>query len=209
MQALNHYEKVFGKFHKKMRRGLPPDQKLAMKLNALASPEVVDSKPEAIFFMTNPSEEIQLKSLRARGYLLCCMSNWTFDTEAVFPGSTAFKEFLKTRVELCNVDKNNVRLRQDTHGKRKPSKADFMWEPIRKLSLLPAADITETDRAILRGLPYPEAALHIQYLLKKHASPQREFGPVVSPELQFSFNRCMATASDSDCANDNVMVISA
>jgi hypothetical protein len=107
------------------------------------------------------------------------------------------------------VDNNNVPLRQDMHGKRKPSKADCMWEPIRKLSMLPAADITDMDRAILRSLPYPEAVLHIQHLLNKDASPQREFGPVVTPELQASFNHCMATASESDCANDDLMVIQA
>jgi hypothetical protein len=207
MQALNHYEKVFEKFCKKMVRGLPPDQKLAMKLNALASPEVLESKPEAIFFMINPSEEIQLKSLRAKGYLLCCKSDWTIDTEAVFPGSTSFKEFLRTRAELCKVDKNGVPLREVTHGKRKPSKADCMWEPIRKLSMLPAGDITDMDRMILRSLPYPEAVLHIQYLLDKNASTQREPVPVVTPELQASFNHCMA--SDGDSANDNVMVIQA
>jgi hypothetical protein len=209
MKALNHFEKVFEKFYKKLAKGLPPDQKLARKLNALVSPHVLDSKPEAIFFMSNPSKEIQLKSLRASGKLLICKSDWTIDTEAELPGSTAFKEFVQPRMELCKVDKNNVPLRQDVHGKRKPSKADFMWEPIRKLSMLPAADITETDRAILRNLPYPEAVLHIQYLLDKNASPQREAVTVVTPELQASFNHCMATASESDCANDDVMVIKA
>jgi hypothetical protein len=209
MKALNHYEKVLEEFCKKMARGLPPDQKLAMKLNALASPHVVDSKPEAIFFMSNPSKEIQLKSLRASGKLLLCKSDWTIDTEAEFPGSTAFKEFVQPRMELCKVDKNNVPLRQDTHGKRKPCKADCMWEPISKLSKLPAADITDMDRAILRSLPYPEAVLHIQYLLNKDASPQREAVTVVTPELQASFNHCMATVPEKDCANDNVMVIQA
>ena len=84
-----------------------------------------------------------------------------------------------------------------------------MWKPISELSKLPAADITETDRAILRGLAYPEAVLHIQHLLDKHASPQREPVTVVTPELQASFNHCMAMASESDCANDAVMVIQA
>ena len=209
MKVLKRINKIHDKILKKTARGLPVDMKLVMEMMALSSPHVVDSKPEAIFFMKNPSKEVQLKSLRANGRLLCCMNNWSFDTELLFPGSTAFKEFLLPRAELCNVDNDNVPLRQEMFSKRKPSKADCMWEPISKLSMLPAADITEMDRAILRGLPYPEAALHIQYLLDKHASPQREFVPVVTPELQTSFNQCMAVASDSDCANDELMVIKA
>jgi hypothetical protein len=147
--------------------------------------------------------------LRSDGKLLLRKSDWTIDTEAEFPGSTSFKEFVQPRMELCKVDKNNVPLRQDDQGKRKPSKADCMWEPISKLSMLPAADITEMDRAILRSLSYPEAVLHIQHLLDKNASPQREPVTVVAPELQASFNHCMATVPERDCANDNVMVIKA
>ena len=209
MKVLKRLNKLHDKILKKMARGLPVDHTLVMDVMARTAPYVVDSDPEMIFYMTEPSKEVQLKSLRSDGKLLLRKSDWTIDAEAEFPGSTAFKEFLLPRAELCKVDNDNLPLRRDAQGKRKPSKADCMWEPISKLSMLPAADITEMDRAILRGLPYPEAALHIQYLLDKHASPQREFVPVVTPELQASFNHCMAVAPDSDCANDDVMVISA
>jgi hypothetical protein len=75
--------------------------------------------------------------------------------------------------------------------------------------MLPAADIADMDRAILRSLPYPEAVLHIQHLLDKNASPQRKPVTVVAPELQSSFNLCMALASESNCANDEVMAVKA
>ena len=159
--------------------------------------------------MSDPSLPVQIDSLRADGKLLLFKDDWSFDTETVFPGSTAFMEYVLPRMALCNVDNDNLPLRRDGFENRKLCKADFMWKPISELSKLPAADITETDRAMLRNLPYPAAVLHIQHLLDKIGSPQRELEPVVTPELQAVFNHCMAMACESDCANDEVMVISA
>jgi hypothetical protein len=209
MKVLKRLNKLHDKILKKMARGLPVDHILVMDVMARTAPYVVDSDPEMIFYMTEPSKEVQLKSLRSDGKLLLRKSDWTIDTEAEFPGSTSFKEFVLPRIELCNVDNENLPLCRDMFKNRKPSKADFMWKPISELSKLPAADITEMDRAILRGLPYPEAVLHIQHLLDKHASPQLEPVTVVAPGLQASFNHCMATVPEKDCANDNVMVIQA
>jgi hypothetical protein len=208
MKARKRAQKLFDKMMSKKARGLPTDDLFSDWIE-VALPLVVGVQPEAVLFMSDPSQQVQLNSLRADGKLLLFKDDWSFDTETVFPGSTAFTDFVLPRMELCNVDNDNLPLRRDGFDNRKPCKADFMWKPISELSKLPAADITETDRAMLRSLPYPAAVLHIQHLLDKIGSPQRELEPVVTPELQAVFNRCMATASESDCANDEVMVIQA
>jgi hypothetical protein len=208
MKARKRTQKLFERMIDRLDQGLPLDQFFNEWL-ASGLPDIVHIHPEAVLYMPNASRSVQINSLRADGKLLLCKEDWKFDSETVFPGSTAFKEFILTHMGLCNVDNDNVPLRQEMFSKRKPSKADCLWEPISKLSMLPAADITEMDRAILRGLAYPEAVLHIQHLLDKHASPQREPVNVVTPELQASFNHCMAVASDNVCANDDVMVIKA
>lgn len=208
MKARKRAQKLFDKMKNKEARGLPVGHLVSDWLN-VALPLLDDIEPEAVLCMSKPSLQIQLNSLRADGKLLLFKDDWSFDTETVFPGSTAFMEYVLPRMALCNVDNDNLPLRRDGFENRKLCKADFMWKPISELSKLPAADINETDRSILRGLAYPEAVLHIQYLLDKHASPQREPVNVVCPELQASFNHCMAVAPGSDCANDNVMVIQA
>jgi hypothetical protein len=208
MKARKRAQKLFDKMMCKAARGLPVDD-LVSDWIEVALPLVVGVQPEAVLFMSDPSQQVQLNSLRADGKLLLFKDDWSFDTETEFPGSTAFTEYVLPRMELCNVDNDNLPLRRDGFENRKPCKADFMWKPISELSKLPAADITETDRAILRSLPYPEAVLHIQHLLDKNASPQREPVTVVSPELQASFNYCMTMVPEKDCANDDVMVIHA
>ena len=208
MKARKRTQKLFERMIDRLDQGQPLDQFFNEWL-ASGLPDIVHIHPEAVLYMPNASRSVQINSLRADGKLLLCKEDWNFDTEAVFPGSTAFKEFMLTHIGLCNVDNDNLPLCQELFSKRKPSKADHMWEPISKLSKLPAADITEMDRAILRSLPYPEAVLHIQHLLDKHASPHREPVNVVTPELQASFNHCMALPCERDCANDEVMVIKA
>ena len=208
MKARKRAQKLFDKMMNKAARGLPVDDLISDWIE-VSLPLVVGVQPEAVLCMSKPSQQVQLDSLRADGKLLLFKGDWSFDTETVFPGSTAFTEFVRDHMELCRLDNDNLPWHREFFNNHKPCKADCMWDPIRQLSMLPAADITETDRAILRGLPYPEAVLHIQHLLDKNASTQREPVPVVTPELQASFNHCMAMACESDCANDNVMVITA
>jgi len=208
MKARKRAQKLFDKMMNKAARGLPVDDLISDWIE-VSLPLVVGVQPEAVLCMSKPSQQVQLDSLRADGKLLLFKDDWSFDTETVFPGSTAFKEFVLDRMELCRLDNDNLPWHRDFFNNHKPCKADCMWDPIRQLSKLPAADITETDRAMLRSLAYPETVLHIQHLLDKNASPQRDSVTVVMPELQASFNHCMAMACESDCANDNVMVITA
>lgn len=148
--------------------------------------ETINILPETVYCMPQATAEMQIAALRRVGALLLGIVEWKFDTEQVFPGSTQWAKNAgpklrgnRTRSEL-EVDAIHIAI------------ADS-WVPLAKLSVLAEQGLKSNTRMFLRDVDTETSASFVTLLL--------EAG---SDSLS-----AMLNVGKDDCANDDVMVITA
>ena len=148
--------------------------------------ETINILPETVYCMPQATAEMQISAMRRVGSLLLGEVEWKFDTEQVFPGSTQWAKDAGPKVGLRNrgpeSDLDDLFIA-----------IEASWEPLAKLSLLAERGLKSSTRMFLRDVDTESSASFVSLLL--------EAG---SDSLS-----AMLNAGKDDCANDDVMVITA
>ncbi len=132
--------------------------------------------------MPQATAEMQIAAMRRVGSLLLGEAEWKFDTEQVFPGSTQWARNAGPKIAPQNREPES-----DLDA------IEASWEPLAKLSVLAERGLKSSTRMFLRDVDTESAASFVSLVL--------EGG---SDSLSVLLN-----AGKDDCANDDMMVITA
>ena len=148
--------------------------------------ETINILPETVYCMPQATAKMQISALRRVGALLLGTLEWKFDTEQVFPGSTQWAKNAGPKLRwLGAVSESDV---DATHIAIAES-----WVPLAKLSVLAEQGLKSSTRMFLMDVDTESAASFVSLVL--------EAG---SDSLS-----AMLNAGKDNCANDDVMVITA
>jgi hypothetical protein len=148
--------------------------------------ETINILPETVYCMPQATAEMQIAALRRVGSLLLGELQWKFDTELLFPGSTQWAKVAGPKIRW-----NHTRTELEVDAIFKAIEAS--WEPLAKLSVLAERGLKSSTRMFLRDVDTESAASFVSLVL--------EGG---SDSLSVLLN-----AGKDDCANDDMMVITA
>jgi hypothetical protein len=187
MKARKRINKLKTKIQNRSARGLD-SVSLVNQLFQLVLPTMVQTLPEAVLYMEKSNSSVEIDTVRKQGRLLPKKDDWSFDPETVFPGSTAYLNFIQEKFDGHSL----AQCKDSELTKSQRDWADEMWKPIAELSMLPASDITEHDRCLLGNFPYDQVVEHIGRILSRNGESNLQAPDAPAPELQHDFNQCMA-----------------
>jgi hypothetical protein len=148
--------------------------------------ETINILPETVYCMPQATAEMQISAMRRVGSLLLGEVEWKFDTEQVFPGSTQWARNAGPKIAPQNREPES-----DLDAIFIAIEAS--WEPLAKLSVLAERGLKSSTRMFLRDVDTESTASFVSLVL--------EGG---SDSLSVLLN-----AGKDDCANDDMMVITA
>ena len=148
--------------------------------------ETINILPETVYCMPQATAEMQISAMRRVGSLLLGEAEWKFDTEQVFPGSTQWARNAGPKIAPQNREPES-----DLDAIFIAIEAS--WEPLAKLSVLAERGLKSSTRMFLMDVDTEAAASFVSLVLE-----------VGSDSLS-----AMLNAGKDDCANDDMMVITA
>ena len=186
MKARKRINKLKTKIQNRSARGLD-SVSLVNQLFQLVLPTMVQTLPEAVLYMEKSNSSVEIDTVRKQGRLLPKKDDWSFDPETVFPGSTAYLNFIQEKFAGHSLSQG----KDSELTKSQRDWADEMWKPVAELSMLPASDITEHDRCLLGNFPYDQVVEHIGRILSRNGGSNLQTPDASATELQHDFNHCM------------------
>ena len=148
--------------------------------------ETINILPETVYCMPQATAEMQISALRRVGALLLGTLEWKFDTEQVFPGSTQWAKNAGPQLRW-----NKTRSEPEVDAIFAAIEAS--WVPLSQLSVLAEQGLKSSTRMFLMDVDTESAASFVSLVLE-----------VGSDSLS-----AMLNAGKDDCANDDMMVITA